>query len=135
MISSGTGHRYLAYTGANPGTKAACASTSPTLKRRLRRAGLVGRDIGGASVPLWRPDHVLQTQGDLREAAHIAGRKPETLLKKLNYTVDEIHVHQGLAKLVTLDARTDVTVPAGQVRDVGSWVDDETRPGVLRPAA
>ena len=56
-------------------------------------------------------------------------------MKKLNYTVDEIHVHQGLAKSVSLDARPDVTVPAGQVRDVCGWVDDETRPGTLRPAA
>lgn len=130
-----SGRGYLAYAGAKPGTKEACASTSPTLTRFLRRAGISSRDVSAASVALWRPDHVLQHQRDLAAAAEIAGATPALLLKNLHYTVDEISVHRGIATLVTLDARPDVHVPAGQVRGLGSWTDDDDRPGTLIPAA
>ena len=130
-----SGRRYLAYTGKDPDTKEACASTSPTLKRFLRRAGLTGCDVSTGSVALWRCDHVLQQQRDLAAAADIAGAHPGLLLKNLHYTVDEINIHRGVATLVTLDARSDVHVPAGQVRGLGSWTDDENNPGTLRPAA
>ena len=130
-----SGRPYLAYTGSAPGSQAACASTSPTLKRFLRRAGVTGADISPGSVTLWRPDHVLQQQHDLAAAAGIAGSTPELLLKNLHYTVEEISLHRGIATLVTLDTRPDVRVPAGQVRGLGSFMDDENNPGTLRPAA
>jgi hypothetical protein len=86
-------------------------------------------------VALWRADHILQNQGDLAAAAEVAGTNSGLLLKNLHYTVDEISVHRGVATLMTLDARPDVWVPAGQVRDLGAWIDDEDTPGTLRPAA
>lgn len=132
----GTGRSYLAYAGMSPGTKAACASTAPTLTRFLRRAGITGRDVSTGSVALWRPDHTLQQTGDLAAAAaDIAGTTPGLLLKNLHYTVDEISIHRGVASLVTLDARPTVNVPAGQVRGLGTWIDDNNNPGNLRPAA
>ena len=86
-------------------------------------------------MALWCCDHVLQQQRDLAAAAELAGAKPGLLLKNLHYAVDEINIHRGVATLVTLDTRPDVHVPAGQVRDLGSWTDDEHNPGTLRPAA
>ena len=130
-----SGRRYLAYGGENPASKGACASTSPTLKRFLRRAGLTGRDVNTGSVAWWRCDHILQHQHDLAAAADIAGAAPGLLLKNLHYTVDEISVHRGVATLVTLDARPDVHVPARQVRGLGSLTDNENNPGTLSPAA
>jgi len=130
-----SGRAYLAYTGANPDTPAACASTSPTLKRFLRRAGITGADVSTGSVALWRPDDVLQQKGDLNAAADVAGTHAGLVLKNLHYTVDEINVHRGVATLVPFDTRPVVHVPAGQVRGLGAWIDDEDDPGTLIPAA
>jgi hypothetical protein len=130
-----SGRPYLAYAGAAPNTKEACASTSPTLVRFLRRAGITGRDVSTGSVALWRADHTLRHQRDLGAAANTTGTTPELLLKNLHYAVEELNIHRGVATLVTLDARPDVHVPAGQVRGLGRWTDDEHNPGTLRPAA
>jgi hypothetical protein len=83
-----SGRPYLAYTGSAPGTKDACASTSPTLVRFLRRAGITGRDVSTGSVARWRADHTLQHQRDLGAAANITGTTPGLLLKNLHYAVD-----------------------------------------------
>ena len=130
-----SGRPYLAYTGSAPGSQAACASTSPTLRRFLARAGVTGRDVNAGSVALWRPDHVLQHRGDLAAATEVIGCPRGLLLKNLHYTIEEISLHRGVATLVALDTRPDVRVPAGQVRGLGGWLDDENNPGTLRPAA
>jgi len=78
---------------------------------------------------------VLQQRRDLPAAAEITGTSPRLLLKNRHYTVEEISLHRGVAILVAYDTRPDVHVPAGQIRGLGHFEDDEHNPGTLKPAA
>jgi hypothetical protein len=110
------GNQPLSYKGAEPGTKAASASMNPVLTRYLARAGVTGGDITAKSVNLWRPDHILRTERNLKKAVRVHGMRTTNLLHALHYTTDETSLHKKKVTLRDHNGKTVAKVPSWHVR-------------------
>ena len=106
-----------AYRGRQqPGKTSAHASASGVYQRMFQRVGIAAPDLKASSVELWLPYRLLVVQHDLVSAQYVSGRSFDSLLRRLNLSLDHSTSYTGHTDILAHSGGMLAQPPNGELQ-------------------